>query len=76
MRFVAWGFMDAFYEAVVQSVEEAVVNALVANRHLPGGAMIGRDGHRSPSLPVDRVLAALGTRPSTTTGHTDQGGQG
>lgn len=76
MRFVAWGFMDAFYEAAVQSVEEAVVNALVANRHLPGGAMIGRDGHRSPSLPVDRVLAALGTRPSTTTGHTDQGGQG
>lgn len=76
MRFVPWGHMDALYEAVVHSVEEAVVNALVANRHLPGGAMIGRDGHRSPSLPVDRVLAALGARPMhDTTGRDDQGGE-
>lgn len=76
MRFVPWGHMDALYEAVVQSVEEAVVNALVANRHLPGGAMIGRDGHRSPSLPVDRVLTALGTRPMhDTVGRHDQGGE-
>ncbi|MCB0998865.1 MAG: P1 family peptidase [Acidimicrobiales bacterium] len=73
MRFVPWGHMDALYEAVVQSVEEAVVNALVANRALAGGAMIGRDGHRSPSLPVDRVLTALDVRPSTT-GPRDQGG--
>lgn len=75
MRFVPWGHIDAFHEAVVHAVEEAVVNALVANRHLPGGAMIGRDGHRSPSLPVDRVLAALGPRPSQPIGHDDQGGQ-
>lgn len=76
MRFVPWGHMDALYEAVVHAVEEAVVNALVANRHLTGGAMIGRDGHRSPSLPVDRVLSALGTRPMhRTAGHHDQGGE-
>jgi D-aminopeptidase len=75
MRFVPWGHIDALYEAVVQSVEEAVVNALVANRHLAGHAMIGRDGHRSPSLPVDRVLAALGARPNRPSGLDDQGGQ-
>ena len=75
MRFVPWGHMDAFYEAAVHSVEEAVVNALVANRHLPGGAMIGRDGHRSPSMPVDRVLAALGRRSGRSNGRDDQGGQ-
>ena len=75
MRFVPWGHMDAFYEAAVHSVEEAVVNALVANRHLPGGAMIGRDGHRSPSMPVDRVLAALGQRSGRSNGRDDQGGQ-
>ncbi|MFN8020577.1 MAG: P1 family peptidase [Acidimicrobiales bacterium] len=75
MRFVPWGHIDAFYEAVVHAVEEAVVNALVANRDLPGGAMIGRDGHRSPSLPVDRVLTALGHRPNRPNGHDDQGGE-
>ena len=75
MRFVPWGHIDTFYEAVVHSVEEAVVNALVANRHLPGGAMIGRDGHRSPSMPVDRVLTALGRRSGRSIGHDDQGGQ-
>jgi D-aminopeptidase len=76
MRFVPWGQIDPLYEAVVQSVEEAVVNALVANRHLPGGAMIGRDGHRSPALPVDRVLDALGIAPARdTTGRHDQGGE-
>ena len=58
-----------------ETVEEAVVNALVANRHLPGGAMIGRDGHRSPSMPVDRVLTALGRRSGRSIGHDDQGGQ-
>ena len=59
LRFVPWGSIDPFYEAVVQSVEEAVVNALVANRSLRGGAMVGRDGNRSPALPVDETLRAL-----------------
>jgi L-aminopeptidase/D-esterase-like protein len=54
MTFVPWGRMDAFYAAVVQSVEEAVLNAMVVNED-----MVGRDGHRSPRLPVDRLAALL-----------------
>lgn len=46
LRVIPWKFLDPFYEAVVQSVEEAVANALVANE-----TMVGRDGHRSPALP-------------------------
>jgi hypothetical protein len=46
--------MDAFYAAVVQSVEESVLNALVVNDD-----MVGRDGHRSPRLPHDRLTALL-----------------
>jgi L-aminopeptidase/D-esterase-like protein len=47
LEFVPWGSMDPFYEAVVQGVEEAVVNSLVANTD----DVVGRDGHRSPALP-------------------------
>jgi L-aminopeptidase/D-esterase-like protein len=54
LRFVPWGRMDALYTAVVQSVEEAVLNALIVNAD-----MVGRDGHRSPRLPVDRLSALL-----------------
>jgi len=50
IRFIPWGFLDPFYTAVVQGTEEAVANALVANED-----MTGRDGHRSPALPRDRV---------------------
>jgi L-aminopeptidase/D-esterase-like protein len=55
LTFVPWGRMDPFYAAVVQSVEEAVLNALVVNVD-----MVGRDGHRSPRLPVDRLTTLLG----------------
>ncbi|MFI6317441.1 P1 family peptidase [Nonomuraea sp. NPDC050556] len=54
LRFVPWGRMDPFFDAVVRSVEEAVLNALLAARE-----MTGRDGHRSPALPVDRLLDLL-----------------
>ena len=37
------------------AVEEAVLNALVVNDD-----MIGRDGHRSPRLPLDRLAQLLG----------------
>ncbi len=57
LRFVPWGFMDGFYTAVVQATEEAVANALVANED-----MTGRDGHRSPALPRDRVAALFRER--------------
>ena len=54
MRFVPWGRMDSFYTATVQAVEEAVVNALIANRD-----MEGRKGHKSYALPHDQVIARL-----------------
>jgi len=57
LRFLQWKWMDELYQAVVESVEEATVNALVAN-----DAMVGRDGHRSPALPRDRVAAVFGDR--------------
>ena len=52
LMFIPWGFMNPFFTAVVQGVEEAVANALVANEE-----MTGRDGHRSPALPRDKVAA-------------------
>ena len=54
LDFVPWERLDPYYEAVVQATEEAVVNALVANED-----MTGRDGHRSPALPRDRVTGLL-----------------
>jgi D-aminopeptidase len=57
MRFVPWGYIDRFYQAVVQATEEAVANALVANED-----MTGRDGHHTPALPRDRVAALLRDR--------------
>ena len=46
--------LDGIFEATVQAVEEAIVNALVANQ-----TMIGRDGHRVDALPHDRLRALL-----------------
>ncbi len=54
IKAVAWGRLDPFLEAVVQAVEEAVVNALVVNDD-----MIGRDNHRSPAMPHGPVTNAL-----------------
>jgi len=54
LSFIPWGYLDPFYEAVVQSTEEAVINSLTANED-----MTGRDGHRSPALPRDRVAAIV-----------------
>jgi D-aminopeptidase len=57
VSFIPWGHLDPFYAAVVQAVEEAVANALVANED-----MTGRDGHRTPGLPrvqvADLIAAA------------------
>lgn len=46
LRFVRWGAIDPFFEAVVQAVDEAVLNALVDN-----ASMTGRDGRQCPALP-------------------------
>jgi D-aminopeptidase len=59
LRFIPWGFMDPFYAAVVRATEEAVANALVANED-----MTGRDGHRTPALPRDRVAELFRERGS------------
>ncbi|HEY1569544.1 MAG TPA: P1 family peptidase [Solirubrobacteraceae bacterium] len=54
LRFIPWGLIDPYYEAVVQGTEEAVINALVGAE-----TMVGIDGHRSPALPHDEVVALL-----------------
>jgi L-aminopeptidase/D-esterase-like protein len=46
--------MDPIFTATVQSVEEAIINAMVANR-----PMTGRDSHRVDALPHDRVRELL-----------------
>ncbi len=46
--------LDPIFEATVQAVEEAIVNALVDDR-----TMTGRDGHRVDALPHDRLRTAL-----------------
>ncbi|HEY0935174.1 MAG TPA: P1 family peptidase [Trebonia sp.] len=57
LRFIPWGKIDPFFEAVVQATEEAVANALIANED-----MTGRDGHRSPALPRQRLAEILARR--------------
>ncbi len=54
LDFVPWGAIDPLYAGVVQAVEETVLNVLVAGR-----TMVGRDGHRSPGFPVERLPELL-----------------
>jgi D-aminopeptidase len=63
LRFLQWRQMDALYQATVEAVEEAVLNALCANDE-----MIGRLGHRTPALPRDRVAELLARRVSPAAG--------
>jgi L-aminopeptidase/D-esterase-like protein len=60
LRLIPWGYLDPFCTAVVQATEEAVANALVANEE-----MTGRNGHRSPALPRDRVAEIFRERKSS-----------
>jgi D-aminopeptidase len=46
--------MDPIFAATVQAVEEAIVNALVANQ-----SMTGRDNHHVDALPHERVRGLL-----------------
>jgi D-aminopeptidase len=46
--------LDPLFEATVQAVEEAIVNALVDNHD-----MTGRDGHKVEALPHERVRQLL-----------------
>jgi D-aminopeptidase len=54
LTYLPWSSLDAVYAAVVQAVEEAVLNALVVNAD-----MVGRDRHRSPALPHDELRRLL-----------------
>lgn len=47
--------IDPFFDATVQAVEEAILNALVANAD-----MTGRDGNFVPALPRDWLQATFG----------------
>lgn len=60
MRFLADTHINPLYEAVIECTEEAVLNAIFHS-----GGMSGRDGHRSPAIPVDLVLEALTLSPLT-----------
>jgi D-aminopeptidase len=57
ITFMPWEYMDPFFTAVVEGVEEAVANALVANDE-----MVGREGRRSPALPRDQIAELFQTR--------------
>ena len=46
--------MDPLFTATVEATEEAILNALVDNHD-----MTGRDGHKVPALPHDRLRAIL-----------------
>ncbi len=54
LRFLPWAHIDLLYAAVVQCVEEAVVNVLVAAE-----TMVGRNGFTSPALPIEPTLQLL-----------------
>ncbi|MEO3767594.1 P1 family peptidase [Streptomyces sp. B5E4] len=58
LRFIPWGRVDPFHTAVVEAVEEAVLNVLTAAE-----PMTGRDGHHVPAFP----LAALAGLPEVRT---------
>ncbi|MGH9043799.1 MAG: P1 family peptidase [Acidimicrobiales bacterium] len=58
LSFIPWGDMDPFFTAVVQATEEAVVDSLIANED-----MVGKEGHRVPALPRQRLVAVLAEGP-------------
>jgi L-aminopeptidase/D-esterase-like protein len=58
LRHIPWSRIDPFYQATVEAIEEAVVNVLCAAK-----TMTGRNGFRSPAMPVDQVLDLL-SRPA------------
>jgi D-aminopeptidase len=51
MRFLPNALLDPLFNATVEAVEEAVVDAMLVN-----DTMVGRDGRRVIALPADEVL--------------------
>jgi L-aminopeptidase/D-esterase-like protein len=54
LSFVPWGLVDPLYAAVVQAVEESVLNVLAASE-----TVVGRAGHVSPGFPTHRLAELL-----------------
>lgn len=63
-RYVPDCDIDIFFDAVVQSVEEAILNSLVANAD-----MTGRDGNYVPALPRDWLEARFARRSTSDINH-------
>jgi L-aminopeptidase/D-esterase-like protein len=57
---IPWGSIDPFSHAVVAAVEEAVLNALVANDD-----MVGREGSTSDARPIEAVRGLIDIRWTT-----------
>jgi len=53
-RFVGEGELSRIYEAAIQSVDEAIINAMVANE-----TMTGRDDRQIPGFPLKEVQDVL-----------------
>jgi D-aminopeptidase len=48
------GNLSIIYEAAIEAMDEAIMNALFA-----GETMVGRDGNRAPGLPVEEIREIL-----------------
>ena len=48
------GDLSVLYEAAIEAMDEAIMNALFT-----GETMVGRDGNTAPGLPVEKVLEIL-----------------
>jgi D-aminopeptidase len=65
LRMLNDGRVDALYEAVIDAVEESILNALLAS-----DTMSGRNGNTVHALPHDLLLEALGQAGSSITSST------
>ena len=48
------GNLSVIYEAAIEALDEAIMNALFA-----GETMVGRDGNTAPGLPVEEIREIL-----------------
>jgi D-aminopeptidase len=65
LRMLNDGRVDALYEAVIDAVEESILNAMLAS-----DTMTGRNGNTVHALPHDLLLEALGQAGSSITSST------
>jgi D-aminopeptidase len=57
LQFIPWGHMDKFYAATAYATEEAIINSMTMS-----GETIGIHGHRTPGIPVEKVVQILTER--------------